>query len=431
MRKFHSFYSVLLVGIFSMTILTRCGHAESGTPGSRIIISSDIGGTDPDDFQSVIHLLMYADLFQIEGLISSPFGDGRKQTLLDMIGLYEKDLGALKAHAAELPDPEYLRSICKQGAIPAAPFKGYDQPTEGSEWIIKCAKKESDQPLYVLVWGGIEDLAQALHDAPDIKEKIRVYWIGGPNKKWSVNAYAYIAEHHPDLWMIEANATYRGWFLDDESPEEITNEAFYENYIRGAGALGNAFKNYYNGHIKMGDSPSLAYLMNGNPDDPLGESWGGSFTRIDHSSRYLFDRNTSTSDTVVAYGVIEWRFSGPDLGIPPDSACFTMEISNQVWPGYYLGEGIYGVRYSSKKPETCTYTTSSDIPELDRQTGQFVSVAPWPGTSGRDDYILGNNWYTDRPAPELFFGIQQGARTVSKHREAFLSDWAQRWEWLK
>ena len=27
----------------------------------RVIVSTDIGGTDPDDFQSMVHLLVYAD----------------------------------------------------------------------------------------------------------------------------------------------------------------------------------------------------------------------------------------------------------------------------------------------------------------------------------------------------------------------------------
>jgi hypothetical protein len=44
----------------------------------RVIISSDIGGTDPDDFQSLVHVLVYADVLEIEGLISSPFDNGRK-----------------------------------------------------------------------------------------------------------------------------------------------------------------------------------------------------------------------------------------------------------------------------------------------------------------------------------------------------------------
>ena len=282
-----------------------------------------------------------------------------------------------------------------------------------------------------MVWGGLEDLAQALHDAPEIKDKIKAYWIGGPNKKWSVNAYAYIAENHPGLWMIEANATYRGWFMDAESPENINNEAYYDNYIQGRGAMGKAFKNYYEGILKMGDTPSLAYVMNGDPDDPLSESWGGNFTPINRSSRALFDRNTTTADTVAAYAILEWRFKGPELDIPQDSACFTMEISNQIWPGYYLGNGNYGIRYSSKKPETCTYTTSSTIPELDGHTGQFVSITPWPGQPAPDDYQLGANWYSDRPEPEFFFGEQQGARTVSKYREQFLLGWAKRWAWLK
>ena len=109
---------------------------------------------------------------------------------------------------------------------------------------------------------------------------------------------------------------------------------------------------------------------------------------------------------------------------------FTMEISGQTWPGYYLGHGQYGIRYASKKPETCSYRTFSHIPELDGQAGQFVSITPWPGDPGEDDYILGKQWYSDRPEKELFFGIQQGARTVSMYREEFLSDWAQRWDWL-
>ena len=54
-------------------------------------------------------------------------------------------------------------------------------------------------------------MAQALHDAPDILPRIRVYWIGGPNKKWGVNSYVYIVENFPDLWIIENNASYRGF----------------------------------------------------------------------------------------------------------------------------------------------------------------------------------------------------------------------------
>ena len=69
--------------------------------------------------------------------------------------------------------------------------------------------------------------------------------------------------------------------------------------------MGKAFKQYYDGIIKMGDTPSLTYVMNGEPEDPLTESWGGNFTPINRSSRVIFDRNTTTADTVVAYAVLE------------------------------------------------------------------------------------------------------------------------------
>ena len=398
----------------------------------RIIVSTDIGGTDPDDNQSMIHLMMYSDLFQIEGLISSPFGKGRKKDLLEMINFYEKDFPKLKKHNSKLASPEMLRAVCKQGEVDSAPYSGFRKNSEGSDWIIKCAKRKSNQALWVLVWGGLEDVAQALHDAPEIEKKIRVYWIGGPNKKWSINAYSYIVENHPNLWMIESNATYRGWFMEDENaPANMHDSAYYENFIKGRGVMGVDFINYYKGHIKMGDTPSLAYLMEGNPNNPTDESWGGQHTPIAYSSRHIFGRNTTKVDSFPAYGVVEWRFKGPTITIPADSSCFTLEIQKQEWPGYYLGNGIYGVRYSSKKPEVSSYTIRSKIKELNGQKGEYTSTAPWPGKPNKDDYLLGKNWFGDLPNPEYFLEGQQGAKTISKYRQEYLTDWAKRWDWLK
>ena len=38
----------------------------------RVLVSTDIGGTDPDDNQSMAHLLMYTDCLDLEGIVSSP-----------------------------------------------------------------------------------------------------------------------------------------------------------------------------------------------------------------------------------------------------------------------------------------------------------------------------------------------------------------------
>ena len=55
----------------------------------RVIVSSDVGGSDPDDFQSMVHLLVYADVLDLEGLISSPPKKGRAKHVLEVIDAIE------------------------------------------------------------------------------------------------------------------------------------------------------------------------------------------------------------------------------------------------------------------------------------------------------------------------------------------------------
>lgn len=423
-----------LILILSLFVFYSCmaSNKLKTNEKPRILISTDIGGTDPDDNQSMAHFLMYSNMFQTEGLVSSPsFGFGKKQNILDMIALYEKDYPKLKKHLSDYPTPDELRAVVKQGRHGSLPFSGYAQPTEGSEWIIKCAMKKSKQPLWVLVWGGLEDLAQALHDAPQIKNRIRVYSIGGPNKKWGSNSYAYIAANFPDLWMIEANASYRGFFSNTNVPDSLHGNKYFINYLNGAGYLGNDFKKYYNGNVKMGDTPSLLYLLKGNPNNPLGESWGGSFEKFTHSPRFIFTRNTTTADTVSIYSIIEYHFDGPKIKVHPDSSCFIMSVGGQDWPGFYLGNGKYAVRYSPKQSETLTYVISSDIPGFKEQKGQFVVNNIWPGKQNAGDFKLGKNWYTEPSDPELYQDNWQGAKTVSKWRSEVLLDWGKRLKWLK
>lgn len=428
----NKFWLLLIFSVFTIVLF-----AQQPTPVKpRILISTDIGGTDPDDNQSMTHLLMYSERFAIEGLVSSPsYGNGSKEEILRMIDLYEKDLPALQKHQKGFATPEYLRSVTKQGRKGNAPYSGYATATEGSDWIIKCAKKKSNQPLWVLGWGGLEDIAQALHDAPEIQNNIRVYWIGGPNKKWSANSYAYIAANFPKLWFIEVNSSYYGFFSNINAVDSIKSSDYYDKYIQAAGHLGKDFKSYYNGEVKMGDTPSLLYMMDGDPNNPQRESWGGSFVAFKHSTRVVFNRSTSSADTVAFCTVVEFHFKGPELNIPPDSACFWMETtyknSVQKWAGFYLGKGEYAVKYVPKQAETVRYNFSSGIAGFALQDGVLVVTNLWPGKRNATDYTLGNNWYTDKPDPELYDGKIQGGKTLLKWRKQILTDWAKRWEWLR
>ncbi|NMA73107.1 MAG: DUF1593 domain-containing protein [Bacteroidales bacterium] len=424
----------IYLSLFLFCFLYSCGTTSQKEPASskpRILISTDIGGTDPDDNQSMAHFLMYSEMFNTEGLVSSPsYGTGNKSEILRMIDLYEKDLPKLKQHVTGLAEPDYLRSITKQGRLGAAPFCGFQTSTEGSDWIVKCARKESDQPLWVLVWGGLDDLAQALHDAPDIKDKIKVYWIGGPNKKWSMNSYAYIVANFPDLWFIENNASYRG-FISNKNKEYEFNQGFYETYIQGNGHLGADFFNYLQGNPKLGDTPSLLYMMDGGPNDPEEESWGGSFVKLNYSPRIIFNGITTEKDTTQIYSTMEFNIKGPKIDIPIDSACITMTIANQTWGGYYQGDGIYTVRHSTYALGTLPYTITSDIPGFVTQKGAITIENVWPGEHRETDYQLGENWFTDKSDEDLSEDGLHGSKTVSKWRNEVMKDWAKRWSWLK
>lgn len=392
----------------------------------RVIVSTDIGGTDPDDFQSMVHLFLYADTLDIEGLISSPFGPGRKEHILQVIDQYEKDYPSLKTYSAKYPAPDSLRSITKQGATDVAGYAGFGKPTEGSEWIVKCARKNDSRPLYVLVWGGIEDLAQALHDAPDILTKLRVYYIGGPNKKWTPDAYQYIADNFPELWIIESNATYRGWFTGGNQEGEWSNTGFPENYIKNKGAMGSFFMTQLGGTVKMGDTPSLAWLLNSpNPEDPALPSWGGQYVKAWERPYNLFDKLPSEYDSIQEFSILEIALSlKENLSEKPEARLL---VENQALPGYFLGYGKVRFRFSPKSAKTFDFKIESNMNSLKGKTGSITAYIP-PAELADHPSSKYPNWWTDNPNPEFAEGEHIGAKTVSRWREEFLKDFARRME---
>lgn len=380
----------------------------------RIIVSSDIGGTDFDDYQSMVHLLLYGDTLDVEGIISSPFGEGRASHIFECVDAYEKDYPNLKRASADYPTPEAIRSLVKQGATEIAGMSGFDMPTEGSEWIIECARRDDPRPLNVLIWGGIEDLAQALHDAPDILPKLRVYFIGGPNKKWCVNAYNYIAENFPELWMIESNETYRGWFVGGNQDGEWGNSSFVEQNIKQFGALGKYF--YDKGKtIKMGDTPALAYWLNGNPDDPGSPGWGGQYVRAWDRPHKVFNRLTKLSDSLEVFGVLE-------LLIPIENSIenpsVSMVVENQVITGEIKNDTVRFL-FSPKRVGQWEYNLESNVSSLNGAKGELTAF-PVPVVNRDKPAALYPNWWTDDPSPEYEEDGLIGIKTVNQWRRDFL-----------
>jgi hypothetical protein len=410
--------------VLTIILILQCFSIQSQTHSinrrHRIVVSTDIGGTDFDDYQSMVHLLIYADTFDIEGIISSPYGEGRKEHILEAIKAYEIDYPYLAVHSEKYPSADSLLKIIKQGATEDPGPIGYNMPTEGSNWIIECAKRQDFRPLNILIWGGIEDLAQALHDAPDILPKLRVFFIGGPNKKWSVNSYQYIAENFPNLWIIECNATYRGWFVGGNQNGEWSNAEFVNAYIKDFGALGEYF--YGKGsRMKMGDTPSLTYFFHGNPDDPTQPSWGGQYVRAWDRPHKIYNRITADSDSIEQFGVME-------LLLPVDINTITipeatLNIDRPI-QAQFLNDTVKFL-FSPKNPSRYNYTITSNIPTINKLKGSITSYRP-PESNSLYPSAMYPNWWTDDPSPEYIEDGHIGIKTVNKWRIEFLTDFAMR-----
>jgi len=286
------FYIILCSLLVTTSLLS--GEPEPPRGGAlagerfRVIVSTDIGGSDPDDYQSLVHYLVYADLFDTEGLISSPPHAGRAAHIHVTLDAYAKDYEKLITHSPRFPAPDALRDVTKQGATDPAPAAGWSEPTEGSRWIIERARVADQRPLYILVWGSITDVAQALHDAPEITPRLRVYSIGSWNTRMDPAARDYVVKHHPGLWLIEADTTFRGMYVGGPQEGDLGNVAFVASYVKGQGALGDLFFAKKK-DIKMGDTPSVLYLLRGRAEDPSGDHWGGAFVRRDTGPNHWTD----------------------------------------------------------------------------------------------------------------------------------------------
>jgi hypothetical protein len=412
-----------LMFLLLLLALLAVPAAAQDAPRPRVLVSSDIGGTDPDDQQSMAHFLLYANMFEIEGIVSSPPGPGRKRHILEVIDAYEKDYAKLKQRSARYSTPDSLRVLAKQGTIDSYGDAGFGAASEGSDWIIRAARRSDPRPLWVLVWGGIDDLAQALHDAPDIEPKIRVYFIGGPNKMWSANAFNYIEQHHPKLWIIEANSTYRGWFTGGNQSGDWSNAGFVAKNVAGHGALGEYFAALLKGVMKMGDSPSIAYLLHGTPDDPTQPGWGGRFVRAWDDRETVFTHHTSDTDRAEAFGIVEWSVPLP-AGMAKDhtiTALFDERVPMPVWND---GKTLR-FRFSPRDAKVWRYRLQSTFPALDGKTGSFTAVQASPEKAAHVSRTH-PNWWLDDADPAAAEGIHAGARHVSKYREAYLTDFATR-----
>lgn len=324
--------TLLTVLLLLINALSSISTAAALKP--RIIVLTDIASNniEPDDMESMIRLLAHADLFEIEGLVSTTgWSDGGGQEHPELIhaaiDAYEKDLPNLRKRSNQTnylpnesrqeigywPSPEYLRSRTVLGSTNrGVRFLGKDNHSSGSNLIIREADDKDARPIWVLVWGGANTLAQAIwrvqqertpEQLKQFLHKLRAYAVTDQDRPWGNPPTPYEISSHQ--WMRRA---FRDdlVFIWDESAWLFQNNTGKENWdkyaaqIQGHGALGDLYPKYKWG--VAGDTPSYLYVWpNGlnDPENPGRGGWGGFFIRVtsaDHQTdAYVNQPGTSAN----------------------------------------------------------------------------------------------------------------------------------------
>ncbi len=272
----------------------------------RLVVTTDIGG-DPDDLQSLVRLLVYANEFEIEGLVASASGTpnelSEKVTRPDLIhqaiSAYEKVLPRLRLHDDRYPEADDLR----RRVVTGNPERGWGaigeaQQTAGSQLLVEALLRSDAGPLNVSIWGGQTDLAQALwdvkHQHGDVVlqqclGRLRMHDIQDQDALFDQLASSYdfpcYVLSKADDGRDKRESAYRGMYLGGD--ESLTSREWLRRHvIADHGPLGALYPTKTwtapNPHaaMKEGDTPSWFYFLPSglqDPDRPDWGSWGGRF----------------------------------------------------------------------------------------------------------------------------------------------------------
>ena len=267
----------------------------------RVFVLTDIGG-DPDDVQSMIRFLLYSNQWNVEGLVATPPSGTRYQTnpsvIHELITAYGEVRDNLLKHEPEYPTVEHLRAVTKdwRGGR-ALSYVGEGKDAEGSDWLIQAVDK-SEQPLWVLVWGGPDCLAQALwkvrhtrspKELEKFVSKLRVYAISdqddsGPWIRQNFKDLFYIVTpgfhrtggFHHSTWVGISGDKFHGRFTGPDF--SIVDNPWLDEHIRSKGPLGAKYP--HTEFIMEGDSPSFMGLIDNGlsvPERPDFGGWGGRY----------------------------------------------------------------------------------------------------------------------------------------------------------
>lgn len=322
------------IALLSLCLIPVLAASAPAAEKPRLVVLTDIGG-DPDDQQSMIRLMHYANEFEIEGLIASAAGipgELKKETvrpelIRQIVEAYGKVRPNLLLHRPDYPDAKQLLDRIKAGnPVRGVKSLGEGHDTEGSRWITAIVDRDDPRPVNVTIWGGSTELAQALwrarHDrTPDeLKKflgKLRVYSIGHQD-----DTGPWINANFPDLFFVLAKSypgkdmrtgAYRGMYLGGD--ESLTSRAWVDAHARkDRGPLGALYPTSTwtapNPHstLKEGDTPSWFYFLPTGLGDPAHPEWGGWGGRFRREKAGLYRDATDRVGDVTDARATVWRW---------------------------------------------------------------------------------------------------------------------------
>jgi hypothetical protein len=263
----------------------------------RVVVMTDIAN-EPDDQMSMVRFLVYANQYDVEGLVATTSTWMRNKVRPDVINslldAYEKVQPNLAKHQAGFPAAADLRKIVVSGqqgfgmqAVGAGKLSG------GAELIIRAAESTDPRPLWVLAWGGANTLAQALFtlrathspgQTASIVERLRVYSISDQD-----DAGPWIRREFPRLHYVVMPSTPDGDQYYLATWTGISGDRFYKNApgadfttfsdewvnanIRRKGPLGQLYPMPC--CIHEGDTPAFLGLINNGLASFMSPTYGG------------------------------------------------------------------------------------------------------------------------------------------------------------
>lgn len=323
----------LIIALFCFGVCGGTVHSQTPLTyqqpdKQRVIVLTDITN-EPDDQESLVRFLVYANEYDVEGLVATTSthlrDKARKDKIIDLVKDYGKVKANLDQHAAGYPTTEYLLSVTA-AHLPLYSMDGVGtgKDSPGSELIIAAADKEDERPLWISVWGGANCLAQALWKVRDTRNKdelkkfisrLKVYSISDQDfaGRWIRNNFPemfYIVDPSAgDSWLEYYKATWTGisgdkWYKN--APffhyELVDNPWLKENIRENHGPLGANYLPF--DYIMEGDTPSFLGLVNNGLGWYLSPSYGGWGGRYELFQSYseigkIWTSSVRTQDEIV------------------------------------------------------------------------------------------------------------------------------------